>query len=128
MANRKVGRKRASPPCWTLPFFGAIFIFKVYFLTDDPPEDESWYGENSTDLSVSRVANNDTQVMELFSLDEDLLVLMRSEDGEGANGKSIAAIVLGSVTFFLCLMILLAYGDMDKVRLQLQKSKCLYLL
>ena len=115
MANRKVGRKRASPPCWTLPFFGAIFIFKVYFSTDDPPEDESWYGENSTDLSVSRVANNETQVIELFSPDEDLLVLMRSVDGKGATEKSIAAIVLGSWTFFLCLMILMAYGDMDKV-------------
>ena len=100
-------------------------MFKVYFLTDDPPEDEPWHeGDNSTDLSVSRVANNDTQVMELFSPDEDLLVMMRSMDGEGANGKSIAAIVLGSVTFFLCLMILMAYGDMDKVRLQLQKFKC----
>ena len=127
MANRKVGgRKRGSLPCWLI-FLGGLcgrFVFKLFFSTDDPPEDESWYGENSTDLSVSRVANNDTQVMELFSLDEDLLVLMRSEDGEGANGKSIAAIVLGSVTFFLCLMILMAYGDMDKVRLKLQKFKC----
>ena len=126
MANRKVGgRKRGSLPCWTLPFLGAVFVFEVFFSTDDPPEDEPWYeGDNSTDLSVSRVANNDTQVMELFSPDEDLLVMMRSMDGEGANGKSIAAIVLGSVTFFLCLMILMAYGDMDKVRLQLQKFKC----
>ena len=99
-------------------------MFKVYFLTDDPPEDEPWHeGDNSTDLSVSRVANNDTQVMELFSPDEDLLVLL-SVDGKGASDKSIAAIVLGSVTFFLCLMILMAYGDMDKVRLQLQKFKC----
>ena len=127
MANRKVGgRKRGSLPCWLI-FLGGLcgrFVFKLFFSTDDPPEDESWYGENSTDLSVSRGANNDSQVMELFSLDEDLLVMMRSEDGEGANGKSIAAIVLGSVTFFLCLMILMAYGDMDKVRLQLQKFKC----
>ena len=124
MANRKVGRKRASPPCWTLPFFGAIFVFKVYFLTDDPPEDEPWYaGDNSTDLSVSRVASNDTQVMELFSPDEDLLDMMRSVDGEGAT-KSLAALVLGSWTFFLCLMILMAYGDMDKVRLKLEKDKC----
>ena len=127
MANRKVGgRKRGSLPCWLI-FLGGLcgrFVFKLFFSTDDPPEDESWYGENSTDLSVSRVANNDTQVMELFSLDEDLLVMMRSEDGEGANGKSIAAIVLGSVSFFLCLMILLAYGDMDKVRLNLEKYKC----
>ena len=99
-------------------------VFRVYFLTGDPPEDESWYGENSTDLSVSRVASNDTQVMELFSPDEDLLIMMRSVNGKGANGKSIAAIVLGSVTFFLCLMILMAYGDMDKVRLKLEKSKC----
>ena len=99
-------------------------MFKVYFLTDDPPEDEPWYaGDNSTDLSVSRVASNDTQVMELFSPDEDLLDMMRSVDGEGAT-KSIVALVLGSWTFFLCLMILMAYGDMDKVRLKLEKDKC----
>ena len=127
MANRKVGgRKRGSLPCWLI-FLGGLcgrFVFKLFFSTDDPPEDESWYGENSTDLSVSRVANNETQVIELFSPDEDLLVLMRSVDGKGATEKSIAAIVLGSWTFFLCLMILMAYGDMDKVRLQLQKFKC----
>ena len=124
MANRKVGgRKRGSLPCWTLPFLGAVFVFEAFFSTDDPPEDEPWYGENSTDLSVSRVASNDTQVMELFSPDENLLDLM-SVDGKRATDKSIAAVVLGSMTFFLCLMILMAYGDMDKVRLQLQKFKC----
>ena len=125
MANRKVGgRKRGSLPCWTLPFLGAVFVFEAFFSTDDPPEDEPWYGENSTDLSVSRVASNDTQVMKLFSPDEDLLDLMMSVDGKGAKGQSIAALVLGGLTYFFCLLILLAYGDMDKVRLKLEKFKC----
>ena len=56
MAQKRVGRKRGSPPCWTLPFFAAIAIFKIFFYTsDDPAEEELWPGNNTTDLlSVSR--------------------------------------------------------------------------
>lgn len=119
MANKRVGRKRASPPCWTLPFFAAIFVFKVYFLTADPAEEEPWYGEdNSTDHSVSRVGRNDTQAREFMGLDEDLLVLLRSGPSmdEGSTAKSTAAMVCGAVSIFCCLMILLAYGDIEKVK------------
>ena len=119
MANKRGGRRKASPPCWTLPFFIAIQI-AVYFLIDHPAEaeEEPWYEDNSTDLSVSRVGHNDTQARKFFGLDEDLLGMLRSGTtmDDGSEAKSIAAMVCGAVSIFFCLMILLAYGDIDKVK------------
>ena len=126
MANKRGGRRKPSPPCWTLPFFAVIFVVKVFFLTDDPAEDEPWYGDNSTDLSVSRVGQqNDSQARELFGLDEDLLVLLRSgtdmkgsewTDMKGSEWKSVAAIICGALSISFCFLILCAYGDIDKVK------------
>ena len=118
MANKRVGRKKPSPPCWTLPFFAAIFVFKVFFWTADPAEEEPWYGEdNSTDLSVSRVGQqNDSQARELFGLDEDLLSMLRSgTDIKGSEWKATAAIICGGLSISFCILILIAYGDLDKV-------------
>ena len=55
MAQKRAGRKRGSPPCWTLPFFAAIAIYKIFFSFNDPAEEEPWPEYNATDLvSVSR--------------------------------------------------------------------------
>ena len=117
MANKRGGRRKPSPPCWTLPFFAVIFVVKVFFLTDDPAEEEPWYGDNSTDLSVSRVGQqNDSQARELFGLDEDLLGMLRSgTDIKGSEWKAVAAIICGALSISFCFLILCAYGDLDKV-------------
>ena len=116
MANKRGGRRKPSPPCWTLPFFAVIFVVKVFFLTDDPAEEEPWYGDNSTDLSVSRVGQNDTQAREFFGLDGDLLDMLRSgTDIKGSEWKSTVAIVFGALSIAFCFLILCAYGDLDQV-------------
>ena len=70
---------------------------------------------------MCRVNSNETQVEELIGLDEELLDLMRigASMDEEFRGLSIAAIVLGAVSSFFCFLILCAYGDFDKVSLEL---------
>ena len=119
MAQKRVGRKRASPPCWTLPFFAAIFVYKVYFWTEDPEEEELWPADNSTDIfSVSRVGDNDTRVMEFIGLDVEFLNMIRAGHHEDKNKEvSIGAMAVGGLSIVFCFLILSAYGDLDKVNI-----------
>ena len=76
------------------------------------------YTRMSLKSQLCRVGGNDSQVVEEFiGLDEELLGLMRigTSMDEEYKGLSIAAIVLGAVSTFFCILIRCAYGDYDKV-------------
>ena len=112
------GRRRGSPcACWPMVVFGiAVSIFNSFFWKDE--REKFWPADNTTVLSVSRVGANDTEMEGIIFMDGELLSLVKlgaRRDGE-FKGQSIAAIVLGALTIFFCLLIWESYGDYDMVR------------